>query len=222
MMVQFYTAITESSVVSPARTARNLGVTLDTSVPQPSGAAGSGPGSCHLTTGLLQLALGWCVYMSHPTSAAHTECSWSLTYPSSSTPHHSFTPCTGYWVLLESDSRHWYLPTVPRTAQAHLTSRTGSNPTPQPVHYTLSLKASVCSLGSTMVKQAHHWHRDSRKSTHLPSQTENSSVQTAPWPIKKEKSFYIYLSKCCTWSCSAYLMKLMFLHDSCNFGIVST
>lgn len=46
---------------------------------------------------------------------------------------------TGYWWLLESDSRQGTLPPVLRTAQAHPTWMTWSNHTPRPVHSALLL-----------------------------------------------------------------------------------
>lgn len=61
---------------------------------------------------------------------------WLSTYLSSPTLHRSSTPCTGYWWLLKSDSCHWNLPTVLRTAQTHSTSRrTWSDHATHPVHY---------------------------------------------------------------------------------------
>ncbi len=59
--------------------------------------------------------------------------------PSSPTLHRTSAPWPGYQWVLESDSRHWYLATMLQMAQAHPTSRTWSNLTPQPVHYILLL-----------------------------------------------------------------------------------
>ncbi len=67
----------------------------------------------------------------------------------------------------------------------------------------LNKMTTVSCPGSTMVERASHWHWDSW--THIPSQTENPSVQTAPWPINmikkpnKPKNLYLF-SKCSTWS----------------------
>ncbi len=47
----------------------------ETSIPHPGGSTGIGPGSCHLSPRLLQLAPGQCAYMYHPTSVTHLECS---------------------------------------------------------------------------------------------------------------------------------------------------
>lgn len=43
-------------------------------------------------------------------------------------------------------------------------------------------------------------------------QTENSSVQTAPWPMKKKKYLFLNVALGALWSSLAYLMKPMYLH----------
>ncbi len=55
-------------------------------VPHPGGGAGSGPDSCHLMPGLLQLAPG---------------CNSSRMQQLSPTPNRFSAPCTGYWWLLD-------------------------------------------------------------------------------------------------------------------------
>ena len=97
----------------------------------------------------------------------------------------SSAPFTGYQWLPTSISKHQYL---------HLT--------PQPIHSALHLPSACCSLtasqtlnkittvccpGSYMVERAPQWHQDSRKSTHLPPQTKDTSLLTIPW-IKKLNS----------------------------------
>lgn len=53
----------------------------------------------------------------------------------------------------------------------------------QPVQLLLNKITTFCSPGSTMLERAPHWHQDTRNSTPLSSQTENSPVQTTPWPM---------------------------------------
>lgn len=67
--------------------------------------AHSGPGSCNLAAKLLQLAPGWSACMGHLSSATYPEC---FNVPNIPIPliH------TLHWCLLQSLSRHWYLPTV--------------------------------------------------------------------------------------------------------------
>ncbi len=44
--------------------------------------------------------------------------------------------------------------------------------------------------GSITMERAPHRYQVSRNSTHPPSQTENSSVQTAPWPVNSFSASY--------------------------------
>ncbi len=114
-------------------------------------------------------------------------------------------------MLLKSDGdkighfKKWwgFVPSIPSVNDTYATTTTANQ-----------LATPVCCPGSTMVERAPHRHQDSRNSPYFPSQTENSPVQTAPWPIKKTLSL-ISLNV-------AYLMKLMSLHDSCNLWFVST
>ncbi len=139
-----------------------------------------------------------------------------LAYPSFPIPHHSSTPCSGYRWLLESDYRHWYLPTVLWMAQAHPTSRTWSNHTPQPICCALLLPISLLlrhyEAGSATAQENHEsllsWLQNGGTSS------ETSCVQTAPWTI----SLSLVISK---FLFLFHLMKLMYLHNSCNFWVVS-
>ncbi len=82
---------------------------------------------------------------------------------------------------------------------------------------------TVCCPGFTIGEQIPHWHQVSRNSSYLLSPTENSSVQTAPWPMKKNKnktkklkqpfylSFFFNVIKL------LYLYCLVCLHESCYF-----
>ncbi len=85
----------------------------------------------------------------------------------------------------------------------------------------LSRITYVCCNDSNMAERAPHQHQDSRNLSHLPSQTENSSFQTATWPINitittitqnltKIKKCSIYSTQCIMKQFSL-LMKLMIL-----------
>lgn len=74
-------------------------------------------------------------------SARVQQPSWSSAFPSSHTLHRSSSPYTAYQRLLKSDSRH--LPNVLQIAQAHPTSRTWSNHSPEHIHYALLLPVSL-------------------------------------------------------------------------------
>ncbi len=180
-------------------------------------------------------ACSWLVCLHVPSNLCrpHTmqQPSWSSAYPSSPTPHCYCTRCTGYWQLLEftsptvlsggSDPPYIWDTAKPYTSACPLHSFCQSacySLTTRLAQLPFNKVMTVCCPGSTMVEPTPHWHQVSRNSAHL--QMENSSVQTAPGSISKWNLFIVF--KCNTWSSSEYLMKLMNLHDSCNFGVVST
>ncbi len=183
----------ENSVVSLAQTARNLLVTLDDQV---SFAANITVTTCSCRF-ILHSIRRIRLFLTLETAQVLVQALVILHLDYCNSPG---LPPTQ--IFLESDSRHWYSPTVLQIAQVHPTTRTWSNLTPKPVHYTLllacySLSAreaqlplikitSVWCPGSTVVERAPCWHQVSRNFTYL--QTENSSVQTAPRPIKKKPS----------------------------------
>ncbi len=236
----------QNSVVSPARTAWNLGVTLDDQLsftaniaattcscrfilhnirriclfPHPGGRFCSRLFSSRTET---TATLSWLVCLHVPSDLCSSfriqKPGWSLTHLSFPTLCRSSAPCTGYQWLLESNSRHWHLPAD---------GSGPSNHTPQPVHYATPRRLATPSLRGVpaTAQQNHtHWHQVCINSTHLPSQTENSSVQTAPWPMKIKKSkqnktkqnknplsvsyLFVNLALGAFWSSSACLMYLL-------------
>lgn len=82
----------------------------------------------------------------------------------------------------------------------------------------------VCCPVPTMVEQTPIWHQERRNSTYFPMQTVNSTVQTAPWSIKKNPlstfSIYLLFVKWSTRSSLVYVKKYM-KHDFCNFLVKS-
>ncbi len=96
------------------------------------GSAGSGPGSCHHTPRILQVAPGRCACMCHPTSAGHPEC----IQPIQVLPRYAALPHPA----LATRIRFKTLVLTYRAAilaQPLSTSRTWSYHTPEPVHCTL-------------------------------------------------------------------------------------
>lgn len=141
----------DNSVVSPAQTARNLGVTLDDqlsltlniaaiasssgfilhnirkmSFPHPEGKG------VIISPRLLQVLQDWCTCVCHPTSEANPKCDKQADLQSIKVLLHC-TTLHGYWWLLKPDSRHCFLPTM--LSMTHQT--------PQPIHDILLLHPSL-------------------------------------------------------------------------------
>ncbi len=174
-----------------------------TSIPHPGGSTGSGPGSCHFTPRLLQLAPGSCACMCHPTSAAHPECSSPAgLQPKFSHPIpllHSM-----HWLLvavrtLFKTCCKWFIPFLhPRHGQT--------------INPVLSTMLCYCQTAcSSLTGGATAQQITARTSVSWLHNDGTSSPLTSG-----QKKL-----KCSTWSSSAYLMKLMYLHDSCSSWVVA-
>jgi hypothetical protein len=82
-----------------------------TTLPHTGTGAGPTPETCHLLSGLLQLAVGWAPCLCHQTPATNDATAWCSTFPSCPMSPHSSAHSTGFQLKLASTTRPWYLPT---------------------------------------------------------------------------------------------------------------
>ena len=107
---------------------------------------------------------------------------------------------TGFLLQSESDSRRWCWPSRPSSALHPSTSKHWSDHTPPWEHFAhlhqlagwysiveikqspLSKVATLLCFGTSVVGRSPDKCQDSGITLHLPQKTQDSSVQTSPWP----------------------------------------